>query len=60
MTIAEMDLLNLALLYRYNDVENLTATQRDQITHYFGDLRENLESYCKNGRKKIVSIMRDV
>lgn len=60
MTIVEIELLNSALMYKGNEIENLSASQKEQVTNYFADLRDNLEGYCRNAKKKIASILRDL
>ena len=60
MTIVEIELLNSAFMNKGSEIENLTSSQKEQVSHYFADLKENLEGYCRNGKKKIASILRDL
>ena len=59
MTIVEMDLLSNMMENRHTLIEGLTESQKSHISQYFVDMRENLTNYCKNGKRKILSIMRD-
>lgn len=56
----EVDLLKTILCDKHLELSGLSQTQKEQVTHYFMDMRENLDAYSRNGRKKIVSILKDM
>ena len=60
MTIVEVQLLYQIVMDKDMLVEGVSGTQKEQICLYFSEMRDNIESYSRNGRKKIITILRDV